>query len=41
MMKVFVLEKNHNVGFKDNPRLVSFANFEAHLCVCTENVLYK
>ena len=45
MMEVFVLEKqgSYNVGVKDNSRLdvISFVNFEAHLHVCFENVLYK
>ena len=49
MMEVFVLEKelegSYNGGVKDDPRLylpvISFVNFEAHLGVCIENVLYK
>ena len=41
MMGRFVLEKDHNAELKDDPRLISFTNFGAHLSVCTENVLYK
>jgi len=42
LMEFFVLEKDHDiVGFKDDPRLICFANFEAHLSVYIENVLYK
>ena len=39
-MEVFVLEKDHNGGVKDDTRLylISFVNFEAHLHVCIENV---
>ena len=36
-------EGSYNAGVKDDPRLylISFVNFEAHLRVCIENVLYK
>ena len=34
-------DHNYNVGFRDDTRLISFANFEAHLSVCMESVLYK
>ena len=34
-------EWSYSVGFRDDTRLISFANFEAHFSVCMESVLYK